>query len=401
MKNGRLMRWLTVTAAVLVAAFFVYKAVSVVADEFDTVSAEMTTVYDSVDIDAFAVRDETLLYYNGGGTVVSTAKNAEKVTGTSSVALIFTTETEAENYIELSYLNDLLDGYKKIDSQLVLANVDTDLLGENIEDDFDAISEAVYSGKFKDLSDKKLDFLVDLSKRQISFGKEIDCDAMISELNAKIALTEKSATPKSSVNAGKSGYYVSAADGFEKTVAFDSLDTLTSGAIEKALAAKPADVADNCVGKIVGGFNWYLVSSVDSKLAARLTEGSEYKVIFGNNSSDYVLAKVYRLNKEKDGKTAVVLKCNSINAERLSMRRVNAKIVIEEYSGLRVPKSAVRVIDDKNCAFVRVGKVTKQRELDIVYNGDDFVIADPDSESTGSAGIKNHDAVIINGKGLG
>jgi hypothetical protein len=87
------------------------------------------------------------------------------------------------------------------------------------------------------------------------------------------------------------------------------------------------------------------------------------------------------------------------------LRKVDGKIVIDEFKGLRVSRDAVRLDDDGNSGvYVRRGNVVHFRSLNIIYSEDSFVIASKPSENSGikltHTHLKLYDEVIISGKEL-
>ncbi|MBR6005927.1 MAG: hypothetical protein IK063_06865, partial [Clostridia bacterium] len=166
--NSKLIKGLIVAACALVVVFIFFRAASIISEEYETVSAEETSVFDTLDTKGFIVRDEIMLYNSGGGTVVSTAKNAQKVNAASQVAITFTSSEAANAYSQVGYLEEELESYKTISEQTAFTNIDITALGNQIYSDFENIEDVIYSGNYSSLSDRKLDYLVDVSRRQIS-----------------------------------------------------------------------------------------------------------------------------------------------------------------------------------------------------------------------------------------
>ena len=400
--NSRLMKALIAAASALVVLFFFFKAVNIISEEYDTVSAEETSVYDTLDAKAYLVRDEIMLYNSGGGTVVPTASNAEKVNANSPVAVTFLNSNAANAYTQLSYLKDVQESYRLISEQTEFTNVDMVALAGKIDSDYKSIIETVYDSDYSSIGDLKLSLLVDVSRRQVSLGTKINCEEKISEIQNRIAALETQAVQQNIISAGSSGYYISNADGYESVIQVSMLNEIKSDEIEKAINSKPQAVAESCVGKVMNGFYWYLATVVDTNDANALKEGETINVIIGNTGSEKIKTEIERVYKENDNKTVVILRSNSISADILTSRIVNAKLIVNEYSGLKVPQKAVRVVDGNQCCYVRVGNVTKLRYMNVIYSCSDYVIAFDDGKTTfPGAQLRKHDNIILNGKGLG
>ena len=400
--NSKLLKVLIVITAFLAVSFFLFRLVSIISEEYETVSAEETSVYDTMDLKGYIIRDEIMLYNSGGGTVVSTASNAEKVNANSPVAVTFSNSNAANAYTQLSYLKEVLDSYKLISEQTEFTNVDMAVLSNQIDSDYRKVISSVYDGDYTTIGDLKLNLLVDVSRRQVSLGSKIDCENKINAIQNEISTLETQAVQQNIITAGSEGYYISNADGYESVIQVSMLDDLKTDELEKVLNSKPQTIAESCVGKVMNGFYWYLAAVVDSNDSNSIKEGDILNIIIGNTGSEKIKTEVFRINKDNGKKSVIVLKSNSISPDIFSSRIVNVKLILNEYNGLKVPKKAVRVIDGKQCCYVRVGNVTKLRYMNVIYSCNDYVIAFDDGKmSFPGAQLKKHDNIILNGRGLG
>ncbi len=408
--NKKKTMYLTIiVASVIVLIACAYAVVNYISSGITAVSADEATVYDVFEAEAYAVRDEHLIYSDLSGTVVASVENAAKVNAQTTVAAIFSDPEAAQNYSQLNYLYDKLKGYRMIDSQLTLANVDIEALGDAVDDDFESVLDAVYDGDFSAIGERKLDYLVDISRRQIVTGSDIDCSAQIAQLEQQISAIEASLTPSAVVAAGKSGYYKSSADGFEGLLAEDGLESLTVDKFESVLKSEGKTVNPNCVGVIVEDCRWNLVLAVDTQMARKLETGKKYSIIVDGTGEHKITAVVERINEDDEsGRAVISFRCNTLDEKILAMRKMNVTVIVAEYTGVYIPSAAVRIVDGKECVYINYGDAPRKRELNIVYTGDGYVISKPftDSEIKSNPALEEislvevYDEVIIEGKGL-
>ena len=76
---------------------------------------------------------------------------------------------------------------------------------------------------------------------------------------------------------------------------------------------------------------------------------------------------------------------------------MEVEIIKGNYEGLKVPASALRVIEEDTGVFVNTDGVARFRKVDVLYRDDEMAIVDK-SEETGY--LKIYDPVIVEGKDI-
>lgn len=398
----RLLKVLAASAAVIIVAFFIAEIFVLTGRSYATRTVYEETVLESVDAQMYVIKDEVLLTSDTPGVTVQIADNAERVSKGSPIAAVFTSEETANNFIELQQLNKKLDVYKKIDSQLKLANIDLDKLNNEIDSDFNSILNCVYSNDFSDISELKLSFAEKISRKQISLGQTVDCSAEISEILSKIASLNSASSPAKIIPSEISGYYVGRADGYENVLTVADIDELTPEILQKAFESEKAEVPSNSIGKIISGYNWYVATVLDAADTTGFKKGKTVNLVLGDSSSSVVKTKVYSIKAVSDSKTLVVFSCNIMNDSLVSLRKVEGKVIVKEYTGLKIPKDAIRFDEEGNAGvFIRRANIVNFRSLNVLYTGSDFVVAaDDDEVKLPYSHLKLYDEVIISGKDL-
>lgn len=403
--KDRLLKVLSALAAVIIVVFFAAEIYNLTARTYTTQTVYEQTVLETVDAEMFVIRDETILTVSSSGVTVPLADNGERVSKGSSIAAIFSSEAAAENYVEAEALEKKLEAYQKIDSQLRLANIDLDKLNDEIDSEFNAMLDAAYSNDFSDISDHKLSFSEKLSRKQISLNQTVDCSAKIAELQNEISALNSSGTPTEIITAETSGYYVSKEDGFENIITVADIDSLTPEMLEDALKSEKKEPANGSIGKIIDGYNWYVAAIIDSSLAVDFTDRKTVNLIFGDSEEDTVSAYFHSIKNIDGSESLVIFRCNLMNEQLASLRKVEGKIVINEYTGLKVSRDAVRLDEAGNeGVYVRRGNIVNFRSLNIIYSEDAFVIASSPAADSGIeleyTHLKLYDEVIVSGKEL-
>ncbi len=403
--KDRLLKVLAAAAAVIIVIFFAAEIYSLAGRTLGTQTVYEQTVLETVDAEMFVIRNEVLLATNSTGVTVPIADNAERVSKGSSIAAIFPSEAAAENFVKVRSLTSKLETYQKIDNQLRLADVDMDKLTAEINSEFESILDSAYENDYSNLAEHKLSFSEKLSRKQISLDVAVDCKTKIAELQNEISALNSASTPTEIITADASGYYVSREDGYENIITADEIDSLTPEKLEEAFKSKKKEPAAGSIGKVIDGYNWFIATIIDSADATKFKVGKSVKLILDDSTNDYITTYVHSVNNFDGNKSMLVFRCNLMNEKLAELRKVEGKIIVKEFTGLKVSRDAVRLDENGNSGvYIRRGNIVNFRSLNIIYSEDEFVIASKPSEESGIkleyTHLKLYDEVIISGKEL-
>ena len=121
-------------------------------------------------------------------------------------------------------------------------------------------------------------------------------------------------------------------------------------------------------------------------------------------SRDSINASVYYRGPINTDETVLILSSKIMDSDIARLRTEDVEIVINETDGIRVNKSAVRVIDGVQGVYVLTGNIVRFKKLDIIYTGEDYVISKMIKEDIYDENkvpyLKIYDAVILEGKDL-
>ena len=86
-----------------------------------------------------------------------------------------------------------------------------------------------------------------------------------------------------------------------------------------------------------------------------------------------------------------------MNSELASLRSGPMTVVSKEYSGLKVSKKALRVVDSQKGVYIVKGMQAKFVPVEILYSNDSIMICEK-SDEDGS--LRLYDQVIVKGRNL-
>ena len=229
-------------------------------------------------------------------------------------------------------------------------------------------------------------------------------DALVSEQSS---LEHQLTGRTTELTASSSGYFSEVVDGYESILTPSSLDEMTVEQFDKTVAQQPSAENSNSLGKIVKGFNWYLAAKIPAEQAERLQVGQELTVNFTQASMESKVT-VHSINHQGNSDTALlVMEGTEFSSEMVSMREQPIEIIIATYTGLKVPKSAVRVQEQTDSdgkttqipgVFILSGSIQKFKMINELFEADDYYVVE--QSATNSDMLVERDQVIVQGKNL-
>ena len=76
----------------------------------------------------------------------------------------------------------------------------------------------------------------------------------------------------------------------------------------------------------------------------------------------------------------VVLDCDRVDQTLVDSRVLSAKLIFDEYQGIKVPRSALRFQGNEKGVYVILGKDVSFKKIKVIYEGDDFVLSENTSD---------------------
>lgn len=408
---------LNIVCVVLVVSIMIYLFHDIFTSNYksyETMTADEVVQQDKVSMDAFVVRDEEYIDGQNSGTVVPLVSDGKRVASGDSVAIVCSSSDEAANYMVLKEARAEKERYEALINSSHMNTVDIEKLNVEIEKSYADLLSATGKTDYSELYTKIADLEDKLAEKQIVTDGSVDYSDKISAVDKKIAELEAKRINPSDVAAPLSGYYISHLDGYEKTVNYDSINEITVSQVDRVLKANPTTVTGK-MGKIVGSYKWYIISTIDSKYTKVLSVGKSMRINLPFYGLEGIAVTVESLSEESDGRVALVLSCNLMNETYANMRSVNAELVLNEYSGFKVPGTAIRSVtadngEKVNVVYILRGDVMTARAVDVLYTpkDSDYVIVDSNTKAvydkktkkTLYSAIQRYDEVIVKGRNL-
>lgn len=386
-----------------------------------TETAYRATAYDVIKTTGIAVRDEEYIRSTADGVLVYDVSDGDKVTANGVIATAYNNEDDVIAVQKIAELSERIGYLESLNSLTASVNVGLDTVNSQIDEKLLSMIATVNAHSFQTLPTAESDLLTSILRKQVITGEQGSFDDKIAELKAEQdSLRASCGNPVGTVTAASSGYFVSKTDGYEKTFDVEKLDELTYADFNEA---KPDD-GDNAsyIGKVIKGVNWYVVCPVTPDEATGISHtASSVKIRMPYALSEDIPAQVVSVNRFADeDKAMVVLRCNYMSDALSKIRRESIEIVVNEYSGLKISKSALhddtlkRVVTDESGnektetrkvqgVYVEYGNELVFKQVAILYAGDDYIICneEPDADLLfNGRTVELYDRVVIEGGDL-
>lgn len=386
--------------AAIIAVYMGVQLYSAFNVSLKTQTALESTVYETVDTTALVVRDEQVVQSSGSAVTVSSVDDCEKVYKCGEIALTFDSQEAALAYSQYVELEDELRYYSDMESQSVGQATDVESLDSSIIQNINEYVRAAAVQNVSEVTDNAYELNDRFTRRQILIGKDIDFSSVMREIEDKMsALSINSNQPVGSIKAEESGVYSEYTDSLEGAFDYDNIENLSVDTFESWVEqAQNAETAQGS-GKIITDFEWYFCAEVSADDVKGLENGGRIDVAVSGTDNVYRCKIISGAQPELgQEKTVLVLSCDDINSDTVSMRLANIEIRVNSYTGIRVPSAAVHVNNGERGVYALVASVVEWRSADVLYTEGDYVVLsyDPDSEN----GIKLYDQIIIQGKEL-
>lgn len=389
-----------IVAGVIFIIFFLYQVFKINYQPVKTQAALSKTVASTAVTDAFVVRDEYPIEASVTGTLVPLVEDGKRVASQDDVAVVFTSDDAAKAYNEMKAVKDEIEYFSSLQNKVGVQTADIIPLDERIYSACEAYSVAISKGNISSYEAYENNIRDAMTSRQLSTGTIIDPSARLGELNAKLAQLQSANIGYNTIKAPHPGYYISVADGYESTVDYKNVMSMTTSQISDLFDGSKTQKGnvDNYMGKLVDGFNWYLLCVVNYEDAVKLSIGSKAKVEFTMTTAEPINAVVAEICDTADGKTGVILKCNLMSTQYASLRTEQIRITFDEHTGFQVPNKAIREVDGQKGVFVLNGNIVKFKKINIDYSDSEMSICNNPNNENGF--VELYDNIIVEGTDL-
>lgn len=405
-----------VCLSIFILAYVGYQTYTSLYNPYESQIVKLETYSQDIDLNGFFVRNEKALDEKKQGVVSYRFNNAEKISKSTVIANVYEQESDLFNLKKIEQLNNDKQILVKSQDKQNIEGLKIDSLNAQINSNQDELIKIMDDNNLSKLNETYDTLLLNMNKLAVVLDNTVTYSTQIEAIDQQIAqLNSQISKNNQTVVSGESGYFSSSVDGYESVFTPAMLKKLSVAGVKDAIKKKTVKPSDS-IGKIQYDSNWSFVALVEKSKAELFKEGQQIKLKFNSKSTKEIVVTVSQLIIEKDSKESVIVfTSDSLDPDLATMRFEQPKAVLAEYSGIVIPKDAVRferikevVIDEETQTestvdkdikgvYTLLGKTVRFKRLDVVYEDSYYVIS---RVNNNAKYVSVYDKVITKGKNL-
>lgn len=401
---GKLLSGLFFCCLAVIAVYFLLQIFIMTKPSYIYETAITYSYTDSISVDGYVLFEETFI--EGNGSIGYLVEDGNRVSKGQAVAEYYTNDAQEELRIELNRINE----------EIALLENSENTTGVLIENLVSQRSTAIYSllkqlnqNSFADVQENENSFLLAQNKLQIVTGTQTDFSERIESLTLQAQSITETLGTLEEITSPVNGYFVSKNAAEYLSYSMEDLLAQSVEEFADALTEDHSLSSDNFVGKVVSSYTWHFVGVCSEEESSRFIVGDTLELAFPDKTDTVFPARVISVEVEEEtGLARIVLSCEYIGADALSLGQESAEIIFKTYEGLRIPTQAIRMQsqtteetgeDYVKGIYVAYNGLAKFRRIEILYETDGYTLVPLEGESSISE-VRLYDQVIISSADL-
>lgn len=389
-----------ISLIVFLAVFLFHQLYSSLYNPIKSESAQFVSVTDGVKANGIIIRSEKLIERPADGVMHFCVDAGSRVAKNGVVADIYSNSEDSVKVNKIETLKQKIENIERIEGYNDIAAVDIDLLNQKISSSFSEILFASSRGDYLPAYENSNELLAMLNRKTMVTGESYDFTAELNNLRNELSSLQNSlGSPISSVKAESSGFFVPNADGYENVLTTDDFSVYTPEFID---TIKSENVSGNTVGKIVSDYTWYFAAEINDEQSLKYKIGDRVHLHTSLKNNPDLSVVVVAINKSlENDRVIIIFSCQEMNEDLAAMRTLSVSVVDGVYEGLKVKKSALRVVDGERGVFVVSGMELKFVKVTVIYSKEelDYAICEK-TDNPNSQVLRLYDKVVVKGKNL-
>ena len=384
----------TALLVLFILLFAAYQAYRGLRNEYQTETAYEFQIARYCNTEGLLIRTEEPIEKSVQGQVRYLLEEGEKFRSDTPIARVFQSQEEAEEAARQETIQeerDLLEALEKSTDTTRTADIES--LNKEISLALRQLTQYSAEKDMEKVADLHLTLVEKISRQQLATGRIPGFEERIQELDSQLT----GDAGGENIYSSQVGYFSRYVDGFEEQYTPQMLEELNIAALTAMLEEDYTNDPD-AFGKSVTDFTWYYATVIPAESAEYFSEGTLLEMTFIGSSQQPVEGQVVQMRQEENGDALVVIQSTQITSDAVSRRTASVRLSFRDYSGLRISKKALRVVDGQQGVYVEAGYSVQFKKVDIIYTGTDYYLCRTQYNSTDQLNLL--DKVIVEGTDL-
>ncbi len=381
----------------VIAVFVINQIISSLYTPIKTENAVFFTANDGFKISGHIIRGESFVTSDKSGVLHFVTPDGVRVAKGGTIANIYSSESASVTVSKMDVIRSQIADIEDILSYNDVEAANMELINSKINESLRDLIFSGAAGNYGNMNSAEEGLLSANNRKQAALGVTTGLSQRLDELKNELKdLSASLPSAKGKIKAGLSGYFVSKTDGYEHVLKASKLSKITPEFLEDV---SPKEIPENVVGKIVSDYEWYVAAVVSINDSLKYKEGQELKLLTNVKSSPELLASVKQINiSEKEESAVIIFACNDMNKELAAMRSCSMTVVTREYSGLKIPSKALRVVESQKGVYVQNGMQVNFVPVEILHRTESYIIVEKQNDRGNY--LKLYDKVVVKGRNL-
>lgn len=368
---------------ILVVVYVSNQLKNLIDSSLQTEAAFYVTYEQKLEADCYIMRDESVLTSSYSGIMYSSVNDASRLAKGQEAVRVYSRENDVSNESLIRGIDAKIDVLEKSSIDTAYASADITKMDEEIGTLLESVAVFSSDNDLVGAVSKKDAILIEMNKRWLISNPQESFKDKVSALSAeKVSLKSKLSGASSVIYAPESGYYFSSVDGYENIFSSKKISTLTVKEFSEMTEKEPEIYTNNVAGKLVTDHMWYIACPVSSKEAAYFDVGSTYSVDFTYSYGTVLdMNLVSKIGENDESEAVLVFSSGTMPDGFEYTRKQKVNIIYKQYSGLKIPKDSVRILNDMKGVYVMRGTEIEFRLINEIHSVDDYYIIDDNAEN--------------------
>lgn len=367
-------------------------------NKIETVKATEGFINDSIMSMGIICRDETIMQQVAVGSYYYAVENGDRVSSGMLIGEVYPSEKDINLIYQSQYISQQIEKLEEAQNFMSSVNVDISITRRQLSSDMVNFSRDLSAGKFNNSYEEMTNIVLQLNKINVAMGRDGDIDGTkqsLADLNT--AVKSQISQPIQIIYSPVSGYFMNVIDGYENIATVENFENMTYQEGINILTNSIEQVDSEKYGKIITDYKWNLCTYVTALQAEKLYEGQKVRLSIDIDEQEYQTVTIEKL-VPKDDMVLVILKASTIGKGSVSTRVTESEILFSQYRGIKIPKSAIRIVNGEMGVYVKFSKLVQFKKIKPVYQDENYVILPIENDENNEVDL--YDEIIVKGVNL-